>query len=154
MKNIFLGITIAIFLLCGNAFAQTKQSDDEKAIFTLMTNAGKAWEAGDVNKFAEYLTEDCVHVDPSGKQFNGREAYKKHLQWVIENYYSANKPTLEISEFSLRFLSPDVALLTFLSKEEKHLFRESFTVTKVKNVWKIASVQLVAVTEPPMVKPN
>lgn len=147
MKNIFLGITVAIFLLCGNALAQTKQTDDEKAIFALMTNVGKAWESGDLNKFAEYLTEDCVHIDPFGKQFNGREAYQKHLQWVIDNFYSKNKPKLEVSEFSMRFISSDVALLTFLSKEGTRSFRESFLITRVKNDWKIASVQLVTVAE-------
>lgn len=151
MKNVFLGITIAIFLLCGNAFAQT---DDEKAVIALMTNVGKAWEAGDLNKFGEYLTEDCVHIDPFGSQVRGRAAIKTKLQWVIDNFYQKEKPKVEISEYSAVFVQPNVALLTYLRKEQTESARETVVVTKVKNDWKVASFQHIMVAEPPKAKTN
>lgn len=146
MKNIFLGITAAIFLLCGNAFAQTKQTDDEKAIIALMTNLGKAWDARDANKFGEFMTEDCTHIDPHGLH-TGRVAIVKHIQWVIDNILPKDNSKMEVSDFSLRFVSSDVALFGFLGKEGGQSMRQSYVLTKTKNEWKIASFQLTKIIE-------
>lgn len=147
MKNVFLGITIAFLLLCGNAFAQTQPTADEQAIFTLMTNVGKAWEARDLNKFAENLTEECTHIDPQGVVSKGREAVKKHLQWAIENVLPKDNSKMDISDVSLRFVNSEVGLLTYLAKEGGKSIRETVVLSKVKNDWKITSFQLTFVGE-------
>lgn len=155
MKNIFLVTTIAIFLLCGNALGQTKQADDEKAINTILLKAGQAWESGDMAKFAETLTDDCVHVDPFGKVFAGRENIKTMLQWVREEIYKKEKVELEIIETTFRFLNPDAAIILMKMKEtgknnpSSGLYVETFTVSRVKNEWKISSFQGIDVKEPP-----
>ncbi len=147
MKNIFLGITIAIFLLCGNAFAQSQPTADQKAIFALMTNVGKAWEARDVNKFADNLTEDCTHIDPQGVERKGREEVKKHLQWVIDNMLKNDNSKMNISDISLRFVNSEAALLTYLAIEAGKSIRQTVVLSKVKNDWKITSFQLTFVSE-------
>lgn len=147
MKNIFLGVTIAIFLLCGNAFAQSQPTADQKAIFALMTNVGKAWEARDVNKFADNLTEDCTHIDPQGVVSKGREEVKKHLQWVIDNMLKNDNSKMDISDISLRFVNSEAALLTYLAKEAGKSIRQTVVLSKVKNDWKITSFQLTFVSE-------
>jgi len=155
MKNLILMTTIAIFLLCGNAIAQTKQTDDEKAINAVLLKAGQAWESGDMTKFAETLTEDCVHVDPFGKVISGRENIKTTLQWVRDEVYKKEKVELEISETIFRFLSSDVAIVLMKMKEtgknnpSSGLYVETFTVSRVKNEWKISSFQGIDVKEPP-----
>lgn len=146
MKNIFLGITAAIFLLCGNAFAQVKQTDDEKAIITLMTNVGKAWEARDASKFGEFMTEDCTHIDPHGLH-TGREAIVKRLQWVIDNILPKDNSKMEVSDFSLRFINSETALFGFLGKQNGHTMRQSYVLIKTKNEWKIASFQLTKIEQ-------
>lgn len=146
MKNIFLGITVAIFLLCGNAFAQVKQTDDEKAIIALMTNVGKAWEARDANKFGEFMTEDCTHIDPHGLHV-GREAIVKHIQWVIDNLLPKDNSKMEVSDFSLRFVNSETALFGFLGKQDGLLMRQFYVLIKVKNEWKIASFQLTKIEQ-------
>lgn len=158
MKNIFLGITIAIFFLCGNTFAQeAKQTDDEKVINAVLLKAGQAWESGDMAKFAETLTEDCVHVDPFGKIINGRENIKTTLQWVRDEIYKKEKLELEVSEITVRFLNADAAIVlmkmteTVKNNPGSELFLETFTVSRVKNEWKISSFQGVEVKEPPKV---
>lgn len=147
MKNVFLGITIAIFLMCGNAFAQSQPTADEQAIFTLMTNVGKAWEARDLNKFTENLTEECTHIDPQGVESKGREAVKKHLQWAIENVLPKDNSKMDISDVSLRFVNSEVGLLTYLAKEGGKATRQTVVLSKVKNDWKITSFQLTFVSE-------
>jgi len=146
MKNIFFGLGIVIFLLCGNAFAQTAPTDDEKAIFALMMNVGKAWEARDANKFAESLTEDCTHIDPHGLR-TGREAVKKHLQWVIDNILPKDNSKMEVSDFSLRFVNSETALFTCLCKQYGQSMRHSYVLNKTKNDWKIAFFQVASVAE-------
>lgn len=147
MKNIFLAITIAFLLLCGNAFAQKQPTADEQAIFALMTNVGKAWEARDLNKFAENLTEECTHIDPQGVESKGREAVKKHLQWAIENVLPKDNSKMDISDVSLRFVNSEVGLLTYLATEGGKATRQTVVLSKVKNDWKIASFQLTFVVE-------
>lgn len=146
MKNIFLGITIAILLLCGNSFAQTKQTDDEKAVIVLMTNLGKAWDARDANKFGEFMTEDCTHIDPHGLH-TGRVAIVKHIQWVIDNILPKDNSKMEVSDFSLRFVNSETALFGFLGKEGGQLMRQSYVLIKTKNEWKIASFQLTKIEQ-------
>jgi uncharacterized protein (TIGR02246 family) len=146
MKNLFLGMTIAIILLCGNALAQNKPTADEQAIIALMTNVGKAWDALDAKKFGEFMTEDCTHIDPHGLH-TGRDAIVKHIQWVIENILPKDNTKMEVSDFSLRFVGSDVALFGFLGKQNGHSMRQSYVLTKVKNEWKIASFQLTKIEQ-------
>lgn len=146
MKNIFGGITIAIFLLCGNAFAQTQPTANEKAVIALMTNVGKAWDTRDAKKFGEFMTEDCTHIDPHGLH-TGREAIVKHIQWVIDNILPKDNSKMEVSDFSLRFVSADVALFGLLGKEGGQSMRQSYVLTKTKNEWKIASFQLTKIVD-------
>lgn len=153
MKNIFLGITIGIFLLCGNAFAQTKQTNDEKAIEALLAKAGMAWKAGDMTKFSELLTDDCEHINPFGQEIKGREAIRQHLQWVVDNVFKT-KPEIEFSEVSIRFIRPNVAVIVFLIKDPTASTREVVMVTKMKKEWKISMFQGTAISEPPVVNPN
>ena len=144
MKNIFLGITIAFLLMCGNTFAQT---NEEKAVIALMTNVGKAWDAHDANKFGEFMTEDCTHIDPQGVERKGREAVKKHLQWVIDNMLQNDNSKTDISDISLRFVNSEAALLSYLAKEAGKSIRQTVVLSKVKNDWKITSFQLTFVSE-------
>ena len=146
MKKLFLGMTIAFLLLCGNAFAQNKPTADEQAIFTLMTNVGKAWEARDANKFTEFMTEDCTHIDPHGLH-TGREAIVKHLQWVIDNLLPKDNSKMEVSDFSLRFASSDVALFSFLGVQGGQSMRQFYVLTKTKNDWKVTSFQLTKIEQ-------
>lgn len=155
MKNIFLGVTVVIFLLCGNAFAQTKQTDDEKAINATLLKAGQAWESGDMTKFAETLTDDCVHVNPFGGLIIGRETIKTKLQWVRDEVYKKEKVELEITETTTKFLNADTAIVVMKMKETVKsdsngiALTETFTLSRVKNEWKIASFQGIEVKEPP-----
>ncbi|MBS1794634.1 MAG: SgcJ/EcaC family oxidoreductase [Acidobacteria bacterium] len=155
MKNLFLAIAVATFLLCGNALAQTKQTDDEKAIGAVLMKAGQAWESGDVAKFAETLTADCVHVDPFGKLITGRENIKATLQWVRDEVYKKEKLDLEIGETTLRFLNADAAIVVMKMKETgknnptSGAYLETFTVSRVNNEWKISSFQGIDIREPP-----
>jgi len=149
MKNLFLGVAITIFLLSANSIGQTNQTDNEKKIISLMMGFGQAWENGDMSKLSEKLTEDCVHIDPFGKQISGRENIKKHLQWVIDNFFAKTKPTVEISDYTVRFIGSEAAILTYLRHEKLGSARETVVVAKVKSDWKIASFQHIMVSEQP-----
>lgn len=154
-KQFFLSITIAIFLFCGSAFAQTKQTDDEKAVFAVLTTAGAAWESGDMTKFAATLSDDCLHVNPFGKVFVGRDNIKTMLQWVRSEIYKNEKVELKIDETTLRFLGADTAIVMMKMVEKGKTspvstgLLETFTVTRVANEWKISSFQGIEISDPP-----
>ena len=72
-----------------------------------------------------------------------------------DEVYKKEKVELEISETIFRFLSSDVAIVLMKMKEtgknnpSSGLYVETFTVSRVKNEWKISSFQGIDVKEPP-----
>lgn len=159
MKNLILGITIVVVSFCGTALAQSKSSDDEKAVSAALIAAGKSWESGDMTKFADALTENCVYVDPFGRVLNGRETIRTKLQWVRDVILKKEVLAMEIVGVSTNFLGADAVQVVMQTKltgktsGEVVASTETFTLTRVGNDWKIALFQTVNQSEPP-VKPT
>ena len=155
MKNIFLGTTIAIFLLCGNAMAQAKPVSDEQAVLDLMTQLGKTWEAGDMKAFSDLLADNVVHVSPFGEVTTGRESVRALLQWVRDVPYKKAKVQMTITDVKLTFVTPDLAIVTSRIVENvaagpKHGDqRSTFITVRVNGQWKTAQFQSVAIGDPP-----
>jgi uncharacterized protein (TIGR02246 family) len=155
MKNILLGITVVLFLLCGNAAAQTKPTADETAVKELFMAAGAAWGSGDISAYANCLTENSVMVGHHGEQVIGRDAIRTRLQWVREVIFKKSKSVLEVPDMSVSFVDPDVAMIIFALKEtvegspKSELSRNTIIATKAKGEWKIAFFQATSITEPP-----
>lgn len=155
MKNIFLGTTIAILLLCGNALAQAKPLSDEKAVFNLMEQLAKTWEAGDVKGFSDLLADNVVHVSPFGEVTTGRESVRALLQWVRDVPYKKSKVQMTITDVKVTFVTPDLAIVTSRIVENipagpKHGDqRSTFTTVRVNGQWKTAQFQSVAIADPP-----
>lgn len=155
MKNIFLGTTVAILFLCGNAMAQAKPTGDEKAVFDLMTQLAKTWEAGDVKGFTDLMADNVVSISHFGEVMTGREAVRTKLQWVREVPFKNAKVKMTISDVTLTFVTPDLAVVTSRIVEEipagpKHGDqRSTFMTVRVNGQWKVAQFQSIAITDPP-----
>jgi uncharacterized protein (TIGR02246 family) len=155
MKNIFLGTTIAIFLLCGNALAQAKPVSDEQAVFNLMTQLAKTWEAGDMNGFSDLMADNVVSVSHFGEVMTGRETVRAKLQWVRDVPYKKAKIQMTITDVKLTFVTPDLAVVTSRIAETTEAgpkqgdMRSIFTTVRVNGQWKVAQFQNVVIADPP-----
>lgn len=157
MKNIFLGTIIAIFLLCGNALSQAKPVTDEQAIFGLMTQLAKTWEAGDVKGFSDLMADNVVSVSHFGEVMTGRESVRTKLQWVRDVPYQKAKIQMTITDVKLTFVTPDLAVVTSRIAEEiaagpKHGdMRSTIMTVRVNGQWKVAQFQNVVIADPPKI---
>ncbi len=155
MKNIFLGTTIAMFLLCGNALAQAKPVSDEQVVFNLMTQLAKTWEAGDMNGFSDLMADNVVSVSHFGEVMTGRETVRAKLQWVRDVPYKKAKIQMTITDVKLTFVTPDLAVVTSRIVETTEAgpkqgdMRSTFTTVRVNGQWKVAQFQFVPITDPP-----
>ncbi|MEQ1607186.1 MAG: SgcJ/EcaC family oxidoreductase [Pyrinomonadaceae bacterium] len=155
MKNIFLGTTVAILFLCGNAMAQAKPTSDEKAVFDLMAQLARTWEVGDVIGFTDLLADNVVSVSHFGEVMTGRESVRTKLQWVRDVPYKKAKIKMTISDVKLTFVTPDLAVVTSRIAEEipagpkRGDQRSTFMCVRVNGKWQVAQFQSVGITDPP-----
>ena len=135
--------------------AQTNPTSDEKAVFELMTQAAKTWEAGDVKGFSDLMADNVIHISPFGEVTTGRESVRALLQWVRDVPYKNAKVKMTISDVKLTFVTPDLAIVTSRITEDipagpKHGDeRSTFSTVRVNGQWKVAQFQSVPITDPP-----
>lgn len=135
--------------------AQAKPVSDEQAVFDLMTQLAKTWEAGDMKGFSDLMADNVVHVSPFGEVTTGRESVRALLQWVRDVPYKKSKVQMTITDVKLTFVTPDLAVVTSRIVENipagpKHGDQRSIFISARSNgQWKVAQFQNVAISDPP-----
>ena len=98
--------------LVGGALAQ--KSGKEKQVRQAVQSFYDAFNAHNFGRGAEFTTEDWVHINPLGGWTRGREAVLSELKEVHSTFLKGVVDTPE--EMSVRFASPDVAIVTVPSR--------------------------------------
>jgi uncharacterized protein (TIGR02246 family) len=88
--------------------ARASQSPDEKAIRQLVADYVKAFRKGDVDAVLAFWDADAEFIDEEGKITKGREAVGGLLR---KNRSALQASKLEIHLTSIRFVTPDVAMI-------------------------------------------
>jgi len=88
--------------------ARASQSTDEKAIRQVAADYVKAFRKGDVDAVLAFWDADAEFIDEAGKITKGREAIGALLR---KNRNALQASKLEIRPTSIRFLTPDVAMV-------------------------------------------
>ncbi|MFI9405899.1 SgcJ/EcaC family oxidoreductase [Nocardia sp. NPDC052316] len=125
----------------------TDQRTDEAAIRDLFARQAQAWQDGDAAAFAALFTEDADYVTWFGTHAKGRQQiHESHIP-VLTKYLKNTRLDGEIT--SLRFLTPDVALIHAEGAVLKGKRRRNRRNTKVQTTvvvrtdgdWQIAAFQ-------------
>ncbi len=129
-------------------YQQAPQSDDEAAIRDLYTELMDAWNKGSGEAFAATFDENGDLIGFDGTHFKGRKEIAPFHQQLFETYLKGTRLVGQVT--SVRFLSPDVALMHALGgtvmrgKSRPSPERDSIqtlVATKRGGVWRLAAFQ-------------
>jgi uncharacterized protein (TIGR02246 family) len=110
MKSIML--IVAFFCLVSAVFAQSEE--DKKAIKSVILSFHSDFNDGSFKNAETYTTEDWEHINPLGGIDKGRANVLKTVRGVHQSFLKGVTMTLE--DFSLRFITPDVAIADAIDK--------------------------------------
>jgi uncharacterized protein (TIGR02246 family) len=145
--KILLAVVMGLYL-GGGVLAQT--SGEEEQARRAVQSFYDAFNSHDFRSVAEFTTEDWTHINPFGGWTRGRKAVLKELEEVHSTFLKGVTDTAE--EVSVRFATPDVAVVTVPSKistyttpdgvkhENERLIR-TFVVVKRGGRWLIMQDQ-------------
>jgi uncharacterized protein (TIGR02246 family) len=88
---------------------QASQSDDEVAVRALYTQMMDGWNKGSGEAFAAPFAEDGHLIAFDGTHFKGRDEIVSFHQPLFDKWLKGTRLVREVE--SVRFLSPDVALM-------------------------------------------
>jgi uncharacterized protein (TIGR02246 family) len=91
---------------------QASQADDEAAVRALYTQAMEGWNTGRSEAFAAPFAEDGHLVAFDGTHFKGRDEIVAFHQPLFDTWLKGTRLVATVE--SVRFLSPDVALMHVL----------------------------------------
>jgi uncharacterized protein (TIGR02246 family) len=91
---------------------RASQSDDEAAVRALYTQAMEGWNTGSGAAFAAPFAEDGHLVAFDGTHFKGRDEIVAFHQPLFDTWLKGTRLVATVE--SVRFLSPDVALMHVL----------------------------------------
>lgn len=111
MKLLLLTVLVNL-CLAFNALAQPL-SEEGRVRETVQAFYG-AFNSHDFQRVPEFTTEDWVHINPLGGWTKGRAAVLKELDEVHSTFLKGVTDTVE--EISVRFATPDVAVVTVPSR--------------------------------------
>ncbi len=121
---------------------------DETAIRDLLQRLGEAWGRGDADAYASLFTEDADYVIFDGTHLKGRQEIADTHRPLFERFMKGSRLVTESS--SMRFLSPDVALIhsrgAVLRKRRKRpsrrrLSTQTLVAIREENGWRFAAFQ-------------
>lgn len=151
MKNTILSALLigACSLLGTVATAQTKS--DEAALRAMLKEAYDAFTAKDATRFAAIFTEDATFIPPPGYYMKGKSAIEAAHVELFKMPMTINKT--EILTSDIRFLSPNVAVLTWAEYQESEINGQaqkgqtqgSATVVRQNGKWLTAACQMTPV---------
>ena len=145
--KLLLAVVMGLYL-GGGVLAQTS-GKEEQARRTVQLFYD-AFNSHDFRRVEEFTTEDWTHINPFGGWTRGRKAVLEELKEVHSTFLKGVTDTVE--EVSVRFATPDVAVVTVPSKisnyttpdgvkhENERLIR-TFVVVKRGGKWLIMQDQ-------------
>lgn len=160
--KITLQCTALLFALTFSLAARAQNAADEKSVWALSQEAMNAFDAFDADRFAAVFSENADFLSPLGHLLHGRTAiHDNHAR--LFKMWSDHKPEKvahEITQQHVRFLSPDLALLTMTDKstqttsgkDESSSLSFLMLARRTNGKWLIESVALTPVV--PMGEPG
>lgn len=109
--KLLLAIVIS---LCSVSGVLGQTSGEEQQVRRAVQSFYDAFNSHDFQRVPEFTTEDWTHINPLGGWTRGRKAVVEELKEVHSTFLKGVTDTVE--EISIRFATPDVAVVTVPSK--------------------------------------
>ena len=99
---------VGVLLLISAAVSKADQLQDEAAIRALQVRQAEAWNRHDAAAYAKLFTNDADVVNVVGWWWKGQAEIETKLKQAFSFVFAES--TLTITEVSVKFLSPDIAV--------------------------------------------
>ena len=109
--RLLLAVVTSLYL-AGGALAQTPGGEEQAR--RAVQSFYDAFNSHNFGRVPEFTTEDWTHINPLGGWTRGREAVLEELEGVHSTFLKGVTDTVE--EMSVRFATPDVAVVTVPSR--------------------------------------
>ena len=109
--KLLLAVVISLCFVSG-VLAET--SGEEEQVRRAVQSFYDAFNSHNFDRVPEFTTEDWTHINPLGGWTRGRKAVVEELKEVHSTFLKGVTDTVE--QISIRFATPDVAVVTVPSK--------------------------------------
>jgi uncharacterized protein (TIGR02246 family) len=127
-RSFVLAIAVLLMISCSDSVSESNSNDknsepiaesteDRKAIETAYDNWYTAWEKKDYKLAAQDYSDDAIWVNAFGMRRVGREEIEKTLKEVFAMDFVMAGESKTV-EKTVKFIKPDVALVTSLIERE------------------------------------
>ncbi len=109
--KLLLAVVISLCFVSG---VHAETSGEEKQVRRAVQSFYDAFNSHDFERVPEFTTDDWTHINPLGGWTRGRKAVVEELKEVHSTFLKGVTDTVE--QISIRFATPDVAVVTVPSK--------------------------------------
>jgi uncharacterized protein (TIGR02246 family) len=92
----------------GRALSAASNEDLERAVDQVLEGLAAAWNAGDVDVYAEYFASDADFVDVLGRIWRGRDAIRRIHRANFDTIHKGSRVNVE--QLTTRSLGDDLAV--------------------------------------------
>ena len=119
-----------IFLMC--SCSRTVNQADEKLVKKVVLEFQEDFNDGLFKKAEMYATEDWVHINPAGGIDIGKENVLKGVRGVHQTFLK--HVSIATDSMNVRFITPDVALVTAYHPIDNHTTPDSVTHSNERQI--------------------
>ena len=116
MKTILLQLAMVFGFGLVNSSIHAQTITDDVEIKSLWKNIWTSLASNDVNKMFDYYTDNACEITPDGNMTCGKveliENWKSFVNMIDE------KPRFKVSDPSIRYLSPEIGILSWNSEND------------------------------------
>jgi uncharacterized protein (TIGR02246 family) len=128
--------------------ADPAKEADEKAIRSILARLAEDWNKHEMKSFSTQFADDVEVVNRFGQYFRGRAKVEEHLVGLHASPFRDHLVGRSSEVESLRFITPDVALVHERAKEETGESIRTYVLSKKDGRWKVESSTINAIGNP------
>lgn len=111
MKNVLFSAICFSIAFCSFAPVASAQSGDEATFKAYLKEVYDTYEKGDTKGMFSYYADNAAEIGPDGRLTSGKKALEE--SWTAFEKMMDAKPKFTYNLTSYRFITPDVAIVTW-----------------------------------------
>ena len=155
MKNILFNLLLCCAFALSTQIANAQTAADEAAVKSFWKEVWQAYETGDINKVLPYYTDQAQEIGPDGRMLTGKAQLRENWEGFMKMLDA--KPAFTSSEPNIRFITPDVVLITSDTQADIKMggqqvggkTKDSVLLHKIKGRWYVEFDSMTPVMEMP-----
>jgi len=155
MKNILFNLLLCCVFALSTQIINAQTAADEATVKAFWKEVWQAYETGDINKVLPYYTDQAQEIGPDGRMLTGKTQLRENWEGFMKMLDA--KPSFTSSEPNIRFITPDVVLITSDTQADIKMggqqvggkTKDTVLLHKIKGRWYVEFDSMTPVMEMP-----